>query len=209
MKKIFVLLLVVLFASVSMADDCCTKRGDLNLDGSVNILDLSYFTGYMFDHSSLDYPMTCYDNFDLNDDTHVNIIDFTILIEHLFRGKRILPCSVIIPVAGEFISPTPYWMDVACSLATIDGTVLEDGSIIKAYDPEGTLCGADTVEFGKIGWIHIYGDFSGTEVDEGAIDGDLIGFKCNGKVIDALPPVYWQSKVFVFVRGFKTSQFID
>lgn len=86
---------------------------------------------------------------------------------------------------GQVIYPTPFftfWADTTFS-STFDGSPLPLGSIIEAYDPDGVLCGLDTVILsGAYGFTPVYGDDSQTPaLDEGAIEGDTISFKINGR----------------------------
>ena len=66
--------------------------------------------------------------------------------------------------------------------ATINGSGVTSGDVIKAYDPQGVECGtAYYVEGGNYA-IHVHGDDpTTTDVDEGAVSGDHITFKINGK----------------------------
>ena len=64
---------------------------------------------------------------------------------------------------------------------TFEGRAVTAGDNIKAYDPQGNLCGsAYSISGGQYG-IHVQGDDPTTPQDEGAVDGDAITFKINGK----------------------------
>jgi len=83
------------------------------------------------------------------------------------------------------ISETVYSQATNCDFwgtATYNGNNVEDGDVIKAYDPQGVHCGtAYYVSDGNYG-IHVSGDDPSTsDTDEGATEGDAITFKINGK----------------------------
>ncbi len=66
--------------------------------------------------------------------------------------------------------------------ATFQGRDVEAGDVIKAYDPQGVLCGTAHIVSG--GWyaIHVDGDdASTTGEDEGAVQGDAIVFRINNE----------------------------
>lgn len=64
----------------------------------------------------------------------------------------------------------------------INGDVAPPGMVIRAYDPDGVLCGLDTTEVaGSYGLMPVYRDDATTEqVDEGADPGDQLTFTING-----------------------------
>jgi hypothetical protein len=92
-------------------------------------------------------------------------------------------------VSAQTIYPTPYFTSFADTLiaSTFNGQPLVVGSIIQAYDPSGTYCGVDTVRDGGggqaiFGYFSVYGDDAGTAgLDEGAVAGEHITFKINGR----------------------------
>jgi hypothetical protein len=86
------------------------------------------------------------------------------------------------PVRGG----TPFFTSFydSTNSSTINGELLPIGTVIEAYDPDGVLCGADTVSdppgIGTFGFMPVYGDDPDSPgVDEGAEAGDTITFKVN------------------------------
>lgn len=83
------------------------------------------------------------------------------------------------------VNPTPFftaYSDTTLS-STVNGQLLPIGSIIKAYDTSGVLCGLDTTTItGSFASFIVYGDDPNTAgLDEGAEAGELIRFEINGK----------------------------
>ncbi|MFH1373092.1 MAG: T9SS type A sorting domain-containing protein, partial [bacterium] len=93
---------------------------------------------------------------------------------------------VLYPV--EPVTPTNEWVLFYCSDNTYMGEPLPAGSVVDAFDPEGTHCGTFFVEHaGSYGYLLAYGDdpyYPNDTTDEGAEPGDLITFTVNG--IEAL-----------------------
>ena len=93
------------------------------------------------------------------------------------------------------INPTSEWIDIYCDGPTLNGTPLEPGDTILAYDPDGILCGVDTVRAdGLYGFMPVYKDDFTTEEDEGCDPGDTIQFEINGTPVIADPPVVWTER---------------
>lgn len=67
---------------------------------------------------------------------------------------------------------------------------LTPGDVVTAYDTDGVLCGKTTVkDQGQYGFIHVYGDDPHTpDVDEGAVEGDVITFEVNGVPVRSVGP---------------------
>ncbi|MBU0984977.1 MAG: T9SS type A sorting domain-containing protein [candidate division Zixibacteria bacterium] len=117
-------------------------------------------------------------------------------------------CTAALVVALAGVSsaqvPTPWatmFADTSYS-STINGELLPIGTIIEAYDPDGVLCGKDTVQVaGAFGFMPVYGDdLSGTPaLDEGAETGDPITFKVNGKTAVATGDVTWQDQTSKYI----------
>lgn len=90
-------------------------------------------------------------------------------------------------------SPTDQWINIYCSSGTlINGQPLAEGAIITAFDPDGVICGIDTIDMdGQFGFMQIYKDDVDTPVDEGAEDGDSIIFMISGMFLKTEPVVTW------------------
>ncbi|MEA2030194.1 MAG: FlgD immunoglobulin-like domain containing protein [candidate division Zixibacteria bacterium] len=93
----------------------------------------------------------------------------------------------------DIITPTYAWIDVYCEFPEFNGVPLAEGDVIKAYDPDGVLCGMDVVRAdGTFGFMPIYCDDIYTdEVDEGAEAGDLITFTINDEEVLTDPEILW------------------
>ncbi len=105
--------------------------------------------------------------------------------------KLILALALTMILAGtsaaQVIHPNPQFMVVrdATFSSTVNGELLPVGTIVTAYDPQGILCGIDTVATspgpGAYGDMFVYGDDPETDgLDEGAVSGDSVSFKING-----------------------------
>ncbi|MFH2050118.1 MAG: FlgD immunoglobulin-like domain containing protein [bacterium] len=121
---------------------------------------------------------------------------------------------VTIPPSGE-ITPTDQWINVYCGDVRINGNIPEPGSVIKAYDPDGVLCGMDTLEYvdrclwQKFGFMPIYHDDIYSDLDEGAEEGDTITFTINDVEVSNSPTVIWTSNGDSYeVCDFYTCQYI-
>jgi len=68
--------------------DCCgtdgtQMRGNVNMIGAVNIVDVTYFVGYLFQQGP---PPPCFAEADVNGSNSLNIVDLTQLVAFLFSG---------------------------------------------------------------------------------------------------------------------------
>ncbi len=112
-----------------------------------------------------------------------------------FCGVDTLRSSVVDTLCvqdSSLVTPTDQWISVYCSTPTIDGIALKPGDMIAAYDPQGVLCGLDSVKAdGAFGFMPIYRDDQFSPIDEGANPGDTIAFSINGKKVFTQPPVTW------------------
>jgi hypothetical protein len=59
------------------------RSGDVNSDGNVNVVDVTYLVAYLFQGGS---PPPVMEAADVNGDDRVNITDLTYLVDYLFRG---------------------------------------------------------------------------------------------------------------------------
>ncbi len=89
--------------------------------------------------------------------------------------------------------PTDQWISVYCAEPFMNELPLEPGDTIRAYDPDGILCGKDVVKTdGSFGFMPIYHDDVFTPgVDEGAHPGDAIKFTINQFEAVTNPVVIW------------------
>jgi hypothetical protein len=86
------------------------------------------------------------------------------------------------------------WINVYCSYPTLNSAPLQTGDIIKSYDPDGILCGIDTVAAdGSYGPMQVYRDDIFTTGDEGADPGDTIQFTINGSPVDSDLVLIWDA----------------
>ncbi len=85
-------------------------------------------------------------------------------------------------------SQAPEWVEFYGNI-TINGNPAPVGTVVEAYDPDGIMCGSDTViTTGLYGFLHAYRDDATTaSIDEGAVPGDTITLKVNG--ITATPTI--------------------
>ncbi|RME45196.1 MAG: hypothetical protein D6796_10810 [Caldilineae bacterium] len=78
--------------------------------------------------------------------------------------------------ATDFFTPTTEWADFY-GVATLSGHSAPRGATILAYDPDGVIAGAFTVQTpGLYGVMHVYGDDPRTPEDEGAVVSDTLTF---------------------------------
>ena len=79
------------------------------------------------------------------------------------------------------VEPTNKWVNFYGLESTFGRLPLPTGAVISAYDPQGVVCGRFSVtQPGRYGLMPVYGDDPLTEVDEGAVPGDLLEFRVNG-----------------------------
>ncbi len=90
-------------------------------------------------------------------------------------GNTVLPSIVgnNPNTVGEEIIPTPWVCDFWSAGAPSNPPA---GSILSAYDEQGTLCGQTTVSTGGSFVVHVYGDDIFTVRDEGAVEGSSVYF---------------------------------
>jgi Secretion system C-terminal sorting domain len=118
------------------------------------------------------------------------------------RIASLLPCFALALAlfstapahAGDPI-PTPVWTDFFGTSAMFNGKPAPVGSLVEALDPDGVLCGKFVVKTaGEYGFMPTYGDDVQTgDVDEGAVAGDEIAFRVNGRPAVAVGQdlVFW------------------
>lgn len=88
--------------------------------------------------------------------------------------------------ARKNIVATPFSMDFYGYIEN-----LKAGDVIEVTDPDGTICGVFLAnKDGQYGFLHVYGDDPSTIEDEGAVLGDVLGFRLNGDLLNG-PEVFW------------------
>ncbi|PKK84695.1 MAG: hypothetical protein CVT49_02405 [candidate division Zixibacteria bacterium HGW-Zixibacteria-1] len=92
MKRSFILLLVLSVAA-SFAVGNAYECGDLNNDGSINVLDIVYLINYLYKGGPAPaFPYLA----DVNGSHTINILDVTALIGYLYRGGPAPACSTVV-----------------------------------------------------------------------------------------------------------------
>ncbi|NOZ05414.1 MAG: hypothetical protein GXP41_03550 [Chloroflexi bacterium] len=78
------------------------------------------------------------------------------------------------------VTPTTEWVNFISQKTTLDGQPVPVGSIVRAFDSDGVVCGEYTVDHaGWYGLLSCYGDDPNTPGDEGARPNDPIHFTIN------------------------------
>ena len=116
----------------------------------------------------------------------------------MHTGIRIITVLVVLAVgslspawarSGAQVSPTTEWVNFYGVNTTWNGELVPAGTVIAAYDPQGTLCGQFVVHTpGRYGLLACYRDDPNTPEDEGAEPGDSITFTMNGQAAVQLGP---------------------
>ncbi len=126
------------------------------------------------------------------------VVGLAVLLENLLSRQNNLEQgaagkSPSPPLAGQRLAETPIWMNVYSPSSLLDEEPLPPGTVVEAYDPQGTLCGKFVVvQAGKYGLMPLYGDDSSSPRDEGALPGDTITFWVNGNRAASTPAqVHW------------------
>jgi len=108
---------------------------------------------------------------------------------------------------GQVVIPTNEWISVYCHHPIFEDMVMTPGDVIRAYDPDGIICGEDVVKGdGSFGFMPIYRDDIYTRRDEGAEPGDVISFTVNGQSAAADPAIVWTSNGASFPACYFFSQ---
>jgi len=85
--------------------------------------------------------------------------------------------SAVAAFAGQGIVPTPLFMDIYGFAEN-----LSPGDVVTAVETNGVTCGQFTVKkIGQYGFMHVYGDDPSSPKDEGAVAGQSIEIRVNGK----------------------------
>ena len=109
----------------------------------------------------------------------------------LFTASMVI-IAFLVPLsslAGDF-AKTDRWTDYFSDNSNVATSPISVGPVIEALDPDSVLCGRFVVvQEGFYGFLHVYGDDPTTpDIDEGAVDGDLISFYVNGEFAGVTPP---------------------
>ena len=105
----------------------------------------------------------------------------------MFLRNLIIATAFILALgsgANAQITPTNISDILYDSASTFNGLPIVLGSVVKAFDPDGVLCGMYVVDKapGYYGFMPVYGDdIVSQDVDEGAEAGDLLTFEINGR----------------------------
>jgi len=95
-----------------------------------------------------------------------------------------------------FITPTNGFCQVYClSGSFYRGYPIQEGDVVTAADPQGTVCGQSNTVTDSGGYsMFVYGDDpTTTQIKEGAVNGELIDFFINGERVDVLSgEAIWQ-----------------
>jgi len=120
-------------------------------------------------------------------------------LEAPVRGRAPATRRLVEKGAG---SAVPTVMDVWSRNVTVDGEAVAAGTVIEAYDADGTRCGSATVRTdGSLGLLHLRGDISLSERDEGAVVGETPVFRIrdlDAKLISR--PIVWQADALQEVK---------
>ena len=101
------------------------------------------------------------------------------ILENLNFGTKGVKI-VLRPLA--VVPQSDCWTDYYCGENTLYGAPLPIGSVVEAFDQQGTLCGQRVVtELGLYRFMPVYADSAGSPEDEGATAGEVIRFFVNGE----------------------------
>ena len=98
------------------------------------------------------------------------------------QTERVAPIRQAEHDAG--VIPTSAWVDFYGAARQADGAPLPAGSVIKALDPQGVVCGVTIVmTAGEYGPLACYSDDPDTLADEGATPADRISLVLDGQTV--------------------------
>ncbi len=98
---------------------------------------------------------------------------------------------VISDCDGDTVIPTYEWINVYCYNPMLNNEPIMPGDVIKAYDPDGVLCGMYMMTDTTFGYMPIYRDDEFSPEDEGAVPGNLISFTINDEEVFTDPDIFW------------------
>lgn len=87
-----------------------------------------------------------------------------------------------VDLVAEGVVPTSEWISFWSSLTQVSEAPVAPGAVVRAYDPDGVLCGEFMVVLpGGYGLMPVYrDDLYTSDFDEGAEPGDIITFEIDG-----------------------------
>lgn len=90
-------------------------------------------------------------------------------------------------VLGTMNPPSHIWADFVALNSRLNGDPLPVGAVVRAYEPDGLLCGEAEARVAGGVLIPVYGDDPQTPADEGAVAGDIIRFTVNAEPALTMP----------------------
>ncbi len=134
----------------------------------------------------------------------IALLPLVVAIFWVYRSSRVValqtPGPALGPDSGRWsttptdkhpirVTPTTQWVNFVSQNTTLDGQPVPVGSIVRAFDPDGVVCGEYTVDHaGWYGLLSCYGDDPTTPGDEGARPNDSIHFTINDLLATAQGP---------------------
>jgi len=89
--------------------------------------------------------------------------------------RQLLAAHRAIAKTQSSVAPTKEWISVWGDNVKLNGQLIPVGTIIKAIDGNGIVCGQFTVvKAGKFGLMPVYGDDPQTKVEEGPKPGEYV-----------------------------------
>jgi len=105
--------------------------------------------------------------------------------------KLLAALLLFLPVTlGAQVIPTNEWVNLWGDNCAVNAKLVPAGAVVRAYDPDGVLCGEYTVAAaGTYGLMPVYRDDPTTpDVDEGAEPGDAITLTVDDAPVAAIGP---------------------
>gem|GEM_PF-333800 len=94
--------------------------------------------------------------------------------------------------AWPTVTATDRWISLYCDSLVVRGEPVGGGTTVAVYDPDGVLCGFDTVSTdGSFGFMQVYGDDPYSETDEGAEIGDELRVFIDDVQLYPTAPLIW------------------
>jgi len=134
----------------------------------------------------------------------IALLPLVVAIFWVYRSSRVsalqTPGPALGPDSGRWsttptdkrpirVTPTTQWVNFVSQNTTLDGQPVPVGSIVRAFDPDGVVCGEYTVDHaGWYGLLSCYADDPNTPGDEGARPNDPIHFTINDLPASAQGP---------------------